>query len=106
LAAELGGGISHMTVARLWAKHDLKPHRLEGYIASNDPDFETKAANIIDLYLNPSRERPKAGGLCFFGASGMLVGTDRGAIEHHFLQITIRTDGFEHTLPHTGFSPA
>ncbi|MCW8183061.1 helix-turn-helix domain-containing protein, partial [Verminephrobacter eiseniae] len=42
LAAELGGDISHMTVARIWAKHGLKPHRLEGYLASNDPDFETK----------------------------------------------------------------
>jgi transposase len=28
LATELGGGISHMTVARIWAKHGLKPHRL------------------------------------------------------------------------------
>jgi transposase len=53
LAAELGGDVSHMTVARVWAKHGLKPHRLEGYIASNDPDFETKAADVIGLYLNP-----------------------------------------------------
>ena len=53
LAAELGDDISHMTVARVWAKHGLKPHRLEGYIASNDPDFETKAADVIGLYLNP-----------------------------------------------------
>jgi transposase len=53
LAAELGGGISHMTVTRIWAKHSLKPHRLEGYIESNDPDFEAKAADIIGLYLNP-----------------------------------------------------
>jgi len=53
LAAELGGDISHMTVTRIWAKHGLKPHRLEGYIASNDPDFETKAADVIGLYLNP-----------------------------------------------------
>jgi transposase len=53
LAAELGGGISHMTVARIWAKHGIKPHRLEGYLASNDPDFETKAADVIGLYLNP-----------------------------------------------------
>ncbi|MDZ7615841.1 MAG: IS630 family transposase [Patescibacteria group bacterium] len=52
LAAELGD-ISHMTVARIWAKHGLKPHRLEGYLASNDPDFEAKAADIIGLYLNP-----------------------------------------------------
>jgi transposase len=53
LAAELGGGISHMTVARIWAKHGIRPHRLEGYLASNDPDFETKAADVIGLYLNP-----------------------------------------------------
>lgn len=53
LAAELGAGISHMTIARIWAKHGLKPHQLRGYIASNDPDFETKAADVIGLYLNP-----------------------------------------------------
>ncbi len=41
LAAELGSDISHMTIARIWAKHGIKPHRLEGYLASNDPDFET-----------------------------------------------------------------
>jgi transposase len=45
--------VSHMMVARVWAKHGLKPHRLDGYMASNDPDFETKAADIIGLYLNP-----------------------------------------------------
>src|SRR6476646_10288021 len=53
LAAELGGAISHMTLARIWAKHELKPHRLEGYLAYNDPDFESKAADVIGLYLNP-----------------------------------------------------
>lgn len=53
LAAELGDGISHMTVARIWAKHGIKPHRLEGYLASNDPDFEVKAADVIGLYLHP-----------------------------------------------------
>jgi len=46
-------GISHMMVARVWRKHALRPHRLESYMASNDPDFETKAAEIIGLYLHP-----------------------------------------------------
>src|SRR5207244_4903325 len=31
----------------------LKPHRLERYLASDDPDFEAKAADIIGLYLEP-----------------------------------------------------
>ncbi len=51
LAAHLG--VSHMRVARVWAKHRLKPHRLERSMASTHPDFETKAADIIGLYLNP-----------------------------------------------------
>jgi transposase len=46
-------GVSHMMVARVWAKHRLKPHRLERYMASDDPDFEQKAADIIGLYVNP-----------------------------------------------------
>jgi transposase len=46
-------GVSHMMVSRVWAKHALKPHRVAGYVASNDPDFETKAADVIGLYLNP-----------------------------------------------------
>ena len=46
-------GVSHMMVARVWRKHGLKPHRIERYMASNDPDFEKKAADIIGLYLNP-----------------------------------------------------
>ena len=46
-------GLSHMMVARVWTRHGLKPHRLERYMASDDPDFEHKAADIIGLYLNP-----------------------------------------------------
>jgi transposase len=46
-------GVSHMMVARVWAKHGLKPHRLERYMASNDPEFEAKAADIIGLYIHP-----------------------------------------------------
>jgi len=40
-------------IARIWKEADLKPHRLERYLASNDPQFEQKAAAIIGLYLNP-----------------------------------------------------
>ena len=46
-------GISHMMVARVWARHGLKPHRFDRYMASKDLEFETKAADIIGLYLNP-----------------------------------------------------
>ena len=53
LAKELG--ISKDLVHRVWRKADLKPHRLERYMASNDPDFERKATDIIGLYLDPPR---------------------------------------------------
>src|SRR6476646_541219 len=46
-------GVSHMMVSRVWAKHALKPHRIDGYLASTDPEFEAKAADVIGLYLNP-----------------------------------------------------
>jgi len=51
LAAHLG--VNHMRVARVWAKAGLQPHRVATYMASDDPEFETKAANVIGLYLKP-----------------------------------------------------
>ncbi len=48
-------GVSHMMVARVWARVGLQPHRFRRYMASTDPDFEMKAADIIGLYLNPPR---------------------------------------------------
>jgi transposase len=46
-------GVSHMMIARVWARHGLQPHRLERYMASDDPAFERKAADILGLYLHP-----------------------------------------------------
>src|SRR6516165_8439833 len=48
-------GVPKSTVERVWRRAGLKPHRLERYMMSNDPDFETKAADIIGLYMNPPR---------------------------------------------------
>jgi len=41
--------VSKDTVQRIWRRAGLKPHRLERYMASDDPDFERKAADIIGL---------------------------------------------------------
>ena len=46
-------GVSHTLIAKAWQRAGLQPHRLERYMRSTDPDFETKAADIIGLYLNP-----------------------------------------------------
>lgn len=51
MAAEVG--LSYATVHRIWVKSRLEPHRLDRYMASDDPDFERKATDIIALYMNP-----------------------------------------------------
>jgi len=51
MAAELG--LSKSTVQRIWRQARLKPHCLDRYMASSDPQFEEKAADIIALYIKP-----------------------------------------------------
>ena len=45
--------IHHNLVAKTWQRAGLQPHRFERYMQSDDPDFETKAADVIGLYVNP-----------------------------------------------------
>ena len=51
MAEELG--ISHMRVARTWAKAGLQPHRMRRYMARDDPEFHKKATDVIGLYRKP-----------------------------------------------------
>src|ERR1700740_1733331 len=51
LARELG--ISQSSVSLVWRHFGIQPHRLRGYMASDDPEFEEKAADIIGFYLKP-----------------------------------------------------
>jgi transposase len=46
-------GLSKDVVHRVWREAGVKPQRLDRDMASNDPDFENKAADIIALYLQP-----------------------------------------------------
>jgi len=46
-------GLNHMLIARVWQKHGIQPHRMERYMASDDPAFEQKAADVLGLYLHP-----------------------------------------------------
>jgi transposase len=45
--------VSNATVLRVWRRAGLRPHRLERYVATTDPEFERKAADVIALYLEP-----------------------------------------------------
>jgi transposase len=51
MAAEVG--ISEASVRRIWRAHGLKPHLVETFKVSNDPDFAAKLDTIVGLYLHP-----------------------------------------------------
>jgi transposase len=51
LAAELG--ISFASVARIWRKQKIQPHRLETFKFSTDPELEAKIRDVAGLYLAP-----------------------------------------------------
>ena len=46
-------GLSPATVHRIWQKYGLQPHRLEHFKFSTDPEFDTKLADIVGLYVDP-----------------------------------------------------
>lgn len=46
-------GISEASVRRIWHNNGLKPHLVETYKVSNDPQFAEKLNTIVGLYLNP-----------------------------------------------------
>ena len=51
LAADIG--VDHVFVHRVWRAHGLQPHRVRSFKLSRDPDFATKVADVVGLYLNP-----------------------------------------------------
>lgn len=46
-------GMSHATVHRIWQAYELKPHRIETFKFSPDPQLREKVVDIVGLYLNP-----------------------------------------------------
>jgi len=46
-------GVPRETVHRILRRERLAPHRVKSWITSTDPEFETKALDILGLYLNP-----------------------------------------------------
>jgi transposase len=45
--------ISLRSVQRIWAAHDLQPHRIRTFKRSNDPAFAAKLEAIVGLYVDP-----------------------------------------------------
>ena len=51
LAAHLGVGPT--TIRRVWRSNGLKPHLVETFKLSSDPDFEDKLLDVVGLYQSP-----------------------------------------------------
>ena len=51
MAAELG--VSFASVARIWRKWNIQPHRTETFKFSTDPELEARIRDVVGLYLDP-----------------------------------------------------
>jgi transposase len=46
-------GVSYASVRRIWNAHGLKPHLVETFKLSTDPEFVEKVHDVVGLYMNP-----------------------------------------------------
>jgi len=46
-------GVGRSTVHKIWRARGLKPHLVETFKLSNDPNFDDKLVDVVALYLNP-----------------------------------------------------
>lgn len=46
-------GLSKSTVQKIWSARGIKPHLIESFKLSNDPRFEEKLRDVVQLYRNP-----------------------------------------------------
>jgi transposase len=46
-------GVSATSVRRVWRAHGLKPHLIETFKVSRDPEFVEKLEDVVGLYLHP-----------------------------------------------------
>src|ERR1700750_832724 len=51
MAAE--SGLSKSTVGRIWKAFGLKPHQVDTFKISSDPQFIDKGRDVVGLYLDP-----------------------------------------------------
>jgi transposase len=48
-------GVSLRAVQRIWAAHDLQPHRIRTFKRSTDPAFAEELEDIVGLYVAPPK---------------------------------------------------
>jgi transposase len=46
-------GLSKSTIGRIWKTFGLKPHQIDTFRLSNDPQFIDKVRDVVALYVDP-----------------------------------------------------
>jgi transposase len=47
--------VHQTTISRIWRAHGLKPHLVETFKVSTDPEFVTKLRDVVGLYVDPPK---------------------------------------------------
>ena len=68
-------GMSQTAVSRIWRAFALKPHQIETFKLSPDPQFIDKVRDIVGLYLNP----PEAAVVLCVDEKSQIQALDRSA---------------------------
>jgi transposase len=68
-------GMSQTAVSRIWRAFGLKPHQVETFTLSPDPQFIDKVRDIVGLYLNP----PEAAVVLCVDEKSQIQALDRSA---------------------------
>jgi len=68
-------GMSQSAVSRIWRAFALKPHQIETFKLSPDPQFIDKVRDIVGLYLNP----PEAAVVLCVDEKSQIQALDRSA---------------------------
>ena len=68
-------GMSQSAISRIWRAFALKPHQLETFKLSPDPQFIDKVRDIVGLYLNP----PEAAVVLCVDEKSQIQALDRSA---------------------------
>jgi hypothetical protein len=78
-------GVSHSTVARVWADHDLKPWQTATFTFSTDPELAAKVRDVVGLYLDPPAHagQPSPRAAALHPDLRVLAEPGRGVLRHH-----------------------
>jgi len=68
-------GMSQSAISRIWRAFALKPHQIETFKLSPDPQFIDKVRDIVGLYLNP----PEAAVVLCVDEKSQIQALDRSA---------------------------